>query len=524
MRRLLLPYVFGLSIVGSSLPAQVPSAPPRPASEWRALVDSLRLAGDRTPRLAEAWRSLGEAFQTAGQLDSSLLAHREAVRLAVRLPESKVKGDILSSMGSLMLRANQNDSALFYVQRAREMRFRMGDTIGALRTWNNTGSAHYQLGNYEQALTAFVEALSGRQMERDTVGMARVLTNIGKVYEDWGQFERAEARLQEAVLFARASKSPTILGYALNALAQVYVGRGEYALAFRTVEASMAAYSSRSPRVSTVDSLGGWRLNAVVRAEAMLRQGRAREVIPLLDSVAVTSQGNGNIRSVARAQMLLGEAYAQLGQLPRARDLLRRSYELSRSVEQRVFMLQALERLSSVEERAGNAPASLRALRTATALRDTIFDRSTAERLAAEETRVERDRQLRENAALRAAQREQAAVIARQRITVSLVLVILVLSAVLVFVLVRFNRRGRAREEALARTNEELRHALSDVRTLTGLIPICASCKRVRDDQGYWQAVESYVSSHSEATFSHAICQSCGPELYGELWPGRSES
>ena len=85
--------------------------------------------------------------------------------------------------------------------------------------------------------------------------------------------------------------------------------------------------------------------------------------------------------------------------------------------------------------------------------------------------------------------------------------------------LIRFNRLGKAREQALAKTNDELRTALTEVRTLTGLIPICASCKRVRDDQGYWQAVESYISSHSDATFSHAICQSCGPELYGELWP-----
>lgn len=505
-------------------PAGVASAaqptPVRSSAEWRTQLDSLRLAGDRSPKLAEAWRGLADAHGGEGQVDSAVAAFRQAAKAVQSFPDSKLKGDILSSLGSMLLRANQNDSALVYVGRAREMRFRLGDTLGALRTWNNTGSGYYQLGRYEQALTAFVQALEGRRMEHDTVGMARILTNIGKVYQDWGQYDRSESRLQEAIRLARDVNTPVVLGYALNALAQVYLDRAEYDLAYRTIDASMAAYSSRTPRVSSTDSLGGWRLNVLVRADALVRQRRAREALTYLDSVVALAQANGTIRSVAKAQMLRGEAYAQLGDLSRARALLTESYALSKSVDQRVYMLTALERLSVVEENAGNAVASLRALRTATALRDTIFNQATAERLAAEERREERDRELRENEALRQAQQEQAQVIARQRITVSLVLVILLLCASLLFVLVRFNRLGKSREEALAASNEELRAALADVRTLTGLIPICANCKRVRDDQGYWQAVESYISSHSDAQFSHAICQSCGPALYGDLWPG----
>lgn len=523
MRRLLL-LLLALVVqpIDSSLPAQAP--PSRSAAEWRAQLDSLRLSGDRSIKLAEAWWGLAEAHDSDGKVDSSLAAFRRAAKEMQPFPDSKVKGDILSSMGLMLLRAIQYDSALLYVERAREMRLRLGDTIGALRTWNNTGSGHYQLGHYEQALTAFVQALAGRQLEHDTVGIARVLTNIGKVYQDWGQYDRAESRLQDAIRFARLANNPAILGYALNTLAQVYVDRGEYELAYRTIDASMAAYSSRSPRVPSIDSLGGWRLNGLARADALVRQGRAREALPLLDSVTVVGQESGSIRSVAKSQLLRGQAYAQLGDLARARALLTESYTLSKSVEQRVFMLTALERLSAVEEKAGDAVASLRALRSATALRDTIFNQATAERLAAEERREQRERELQENAALRQEQREQAQIIARQQVTVALILVILLLGALLLFVLVRFNRLGKAREEALAKTNDDLRAALTDVRTLTGLIPICANCKRVRDDKGYWQAVESYISSHSDATFSHAICQSCGPELYGDMWPGSPSS
>lgn len=63
----------------------------------------------------------------------------------------------------------------------------------------------------------------------------------------------------------------------------------------------------------------------------------------------------------------------------------------------------------------------------------------------------------------------------------------------------------------------ELQQALSDVKTLRGLIPICANCKKIRDDQGYWKQIESYISEHSAAVFSHSICPQCMQKLYPDF-------
>ncbi|MBI1387124.1 MAG: PAS domain S-box protein [bacterium] len=62
----------------------------------------------------------------------------------------------------------------------------------------------------------------------------------------------------------------------------------------------------------------------------------------------------------------------------------------------------------------------------------------------------------------------------------------------------------------------ELREALSRVETLSGLIPICASCKKIRDDQGYWSHVEQYIQAHSSAIFSHGMCPDCAEQYYGD--------
>ena len=68
----------------------------------------------------------------------------------------------------------------------------------------------------------------------------------------------------------------------------------------------------------------------------------------------------------------------------------------------------------------------------------------------------------------------------------------------------------------------ELRDALAQVKTLTGLLPICANCKKIRDDNGYWSSVEKYVSDHSEAEFTHGICPECLEKLYPSYYgPGK---
>jgi PAS domain S-box-containing protein len=75
--------------------------------------------------------------------------------------------------------------------------------------------------------------------------------------------------------------------------------------------------------------------------------------------------------------------------------------------------------------------------------------------------------------------------------------------------------RKRA-EEALEEEHRRLQQALAEVRTLRGFVPICASCKKIRDDKGYWNEVEKYVSDHTEAKFSHGICPDCMEKVYPE--------
>jgi AmiR/NasT family two-component response regulator len=85
----------------------------------------------------------------------------------------------------------------------------------------------------------------------------------------------------------------------------------------------------------------------------------------------------------------------------------------------------------------------------------------------------------------------------------------------------RLNAELQAHSQELEARNQELQAALDRVKLLSGLLPICANCKKIRDDAGYWQDVAVYIRDHSEVEFSHGICPECMEELYPKFMQGK---
>jgi PAS domain S-box-containing protein len=77
--------------------------------------------------------------------------------------------------------------------------------------------------------------------------------------------------------------------------------------------------------------------------------------------------------------------------------------------------------------------------------------------------------------------------------------------------------RRKQTEAERERLISQLQDALAEIKTLSGLLPICSSCKKIRDDKGYWKRIEEYIGEHSNAQFSHGICPECLERLYPEL-------
>ena len=85
-----------------------------------------------------------------------------------------------------------------------------------------------------------------------------------------------------------------------------------------------------------------------------------------------------------------------------------------------------------------------------------------------------------------------------------------------VFARVKTHLTLRNLQKRLEEQNAELQDALTKIKTLKGLLPICANCKKIRDDRGYWNQIEAYIEQHSEALFSHGLCPECLEKLYAD--------
>lgn len=82
---------------------------------------------------------------------------------------------------------------------------------------------------------------------------------------------------------------------------------------------------------------------------------------------------------------------------------------------------------------------------------------------------------------------------------------------------VRTHLTLRRLQRNLEKKNEQLRHALDEIQILRGILPICSSCKKIRNEDGYWEQIEIYIQTRSEVDFSHGICEECARKLYPEF-------
>lgn len=85
------------------------------------------------------------------------------------------------------------------------------------------------------------------------------------------------------------------------------------------------------------------------------------------------------------------------------------------------------------------------------------------------------------------------------------------------------NAELEEKNRSLEQLLDENRKAMSEIKTLRGILPICAQCKKIRNDEGYWTTIESYIIKHSEAEFSHGLCLGCAKTLYPDIYPSENK-
>jgi tetratricopeptide (TPR) repeat protein len=355
--------------------------------------------------------------------------------------------------------------------------------------FSRLGFVHRDLKNYPQALDFFRRSTTLTQQQGDYPGMVTGWNEIGNVHLLQARYDSALTYKYKALETARKNNYERGVSFVTNDIAMIYQLQGDSKTALKFYLQTLV-YERKSQNVRdlviTLMNIGGAYHSLKMNPEA----------IQYLNEALTYARKSHLQELAAKSYLNLSMIYAEQQSYETAYRNLAESKELSDE-------LMNLEKLSALTE---------------------IQTQYAVEKKEQELNLIKKDHDL------------QALSLKKAALLRNFLIMTVMLSLILAGVLYnRYQLKHKANalmtgqnqrlQELNAHLDAEIKQkeaALEKVSTLRGLLPICASCKKIRDDDGYWHQVENYICDHSDAEFSHGICPDCMKQLYPNFRSSRN--
>ena len=376
----------------------------------------------------------------------------------------------------------------------------IGQALG--RAFRIQGRAFQMTGQFSEAFGAYLQAKKVYEATGNLRGEATVLSLIGNLYTALDRNDEAEASHRQAIQMAEQLGDLSLQATFHLALASTYGPWNKPDAQLASIQRALELAGKAQDTDAQVNGL-------VNLADAYLGKKDYRATLKAAEAALRIPGIAKDPGYVAVCQINRGIALNRLGN----------SAEGLKSIQEGLRHVKATQSKNDVAEITGNLAEEFafagdyrRAYETGLefkALSDALKLADDKKRIAQASAAFESDKQKMQIEGL---QREQRAQAYQKLFWIALGALGFAIAGVLVF----SRRKLQEANHALAGLNnqnldliEQLQSALQEVRTLQGLIPICAHCKKIRDDQGYWNQMESYIQNRTKAQFSHGICPDC---------------
>lgn len=376
-----------------------------------------------------------------------------------------------------------------------------GDQWGESQGYNTLGLIEADAGRYPDALEYHLKALAIRERTGDKEGLAYTNNNLGNVHRNMGELDKALARHRQGLALKIELGLKASEAFSHQNIGLVLFEMKDYAGALASYRRALAIREELGDRRAM-----GVSLNAIGQVEAQTNPAAARRTYQR--ALALRREA-GDERGEMATEVNLGDLNRRNNDLAGAAAAYRRALAIGSRIDAPLLQSTGLKALSEIEAARGNYQAAYRHQLQQQEVRDRMFSVENAARfqrlqIANEAERRERQIQLLEKEGLlRDAELTQ---VRTTRTALAVIALLVIISLGLLYARYRLKHESETRFRTQAET---LAEALERVQTLKGMLPICAWCKKIRDDKGYWTQVESYVASHSAAEFTHSICPSC---------------
>jgi len=439
---------------------------------------------------------------------ASLTAAQQALALARASRDARGEAEALNYVAYAYRQQSLLDLARTTALDSVRVFVETGDPFGESQGYNTLGLIEADAGRFPEALEYHLKALAIRERTNDKEGLSYSFNNLGNAYRNMGQFERALQYHQRGLALKVELGNRSSEAYSHHNIGLVYFAMKDYPKALEAYRRGLTIREAlKDTRAIAVSLNGIGSVEVLTNPSAALRT---------YERALALRRETGDQRGEMATEINLGDVYRRMGDLARATERFQRALVLGTQIDAPLMRSNALKGLAEVEAARGDYRAAYEHQIQHQAARDEMFSLENAARLQRLQVAHEAKQKEAEIATLQEQRRAQDAELSRvrtMRTALGVIAVLVAVSLALLYGRLRLKQQSEARFRAQA---DKLQAAMDREHTLKGLLPICASCKKIRDDNGYWTQVERYVAEHSAAEFTHSICPTCFDGLYPE--------
>ena len=357
----------------------------------------------RTPDSAAAVVTLSElgwAYMQLSKFDEAVALADSARRLAARTGQRKGEARAISNLGTIAQRKGEPERAVQRFTEALAIQRTLGDTREIANSLNNIGFVYStDLADYSKALAQHLEALQLREALGDSAAISLSLNNIGIVYGRLRQYSHATQFFERALAIRRALGNQTRVAATLSNLGDMQAESGDTKTALGTYREALALrIAARDP-----SAISSSHRTVAMTLLALGDTTGAERAMKDAEATGAGLEDRGLLVSNLLARATLDRAH---GNSANAEERATRALDIARSMNSRELIRRSLEQLSAAQEASKSHLAALRSLQKAKAVSDSIYDATTAGRIAELETKFAEARRAQEIAGLKRDQAE----------------------------------------------------------------------------------------------------------------------
>jgi len=385
-----------------------------------------------------------------------------------------------------------------------------------LHALSMAGYFYYLSADYTRALKTKLRSVRLAESLKDTAYLISETSHLGFIHRDMANLESAMELFRKAAGLARTTGDIGMTISSLNEIGNVHFYNHDYdqALSIKTEALNLARSLNSPSHIAFVSHDIGL---------IYQQQGQHERALEHFQSACETDRKSGNTRGVTISLINIGQAYYYLGHHAPALKAYHEALGLAESADLHSLRQTLYDAIARTYAALNDYSLAFSYLNRSIALKDSLFNQEIARITTDLQTQYETEQKEQQIRLLTHENELKQLSLSRQRIFMMLISTALVFLSVLTLIVIRQYRVNRRTHKTIQEQNVRLRETLENIKTLKALLPICSSCKKIRDDEGYWEQVEIYIQKQVGTAFSHGICPDCAKQYEAELTAFESE-